>query len=45
MKSIIVGCYKDNIASSKTIIKNGRILINEIVDAGKISQYYEIKLV
>ena len=45
LKSVIVGCYKDNIASSKTIIKNGGILINEIADDGKISQYYEIKLV
>ena len=45
LKSVIVGCYKDNIASSKTIIKNGGILINEVADAGKISQYYEIKLV
>ena len=41
MKSVILGCYKSNIASSKTIIKNGGSLIKSIKD----SDYYEIKII
>lgn len=44
--SVILGCNKDNIASAKTIIKNGGELICEVdsFGNGKISQYYSIKL-
>lgn len=53
MKNVILGCYKENIGSLKTIIKNGGVLIQEkeeekeITDNWKIkliSQYYKIKL-
>ncbi len=46
MKEVILGCYKDNIASAKVIIKNGGILIaeNDNYKAGRQSQYYQIKL-
>ena len=35
-------CDKDNIASAKTIIKNGGILENEVPDEGRITQRYWI---
>ena len=46
MKDIIIGCFKDNIPSAKTIIKNGGILIKECdaYEKGRMSQYYKIKL-
>lgn len=44
MKSVILGCYKDNIASSKTIIKNGGILIREEETQEVISENWEISL-
>ena len=38
-------CDKDNIASAKTIINNGGILENEIIDEdGDINQRYWIEL-
>ena len=38
-------CDKDNIASAKTIIKNGGILENEITDEdGSVEQRYWIEL-
>lgn len=38
-------CDKENIASAKTIIKNGGILENEIIsEKGKIEQRYWINL-
>lgn len=45
MKKVIIGCYKDNIASSKIIEKNGGIKINEKDFNRKIANYYEINLV
>ena len=36
-------CNKENIASAKTIIKNGGILENEVVDNGAVIQRYWIK--
>ena len=45
MEKVIIGCYKDNIASSKTIEKNGGIKINEKDFNGKLANYYEINLV
>jgi len=44
MKSVILGCYKSNIGSSKVIRKNGGILIKSIAEKYKISEYYEIDL-
>ena len=53
LNSVILGCYKENIGSAKTIVKNGGILVREEVETKEISdnwqieltsQYYEIKL-
>ena len=44
MKRVILGCYRDNIASSKTIEKNGGIKIKESFFDEKEANYYEIKL-
>lgn len=43
---VTLGCYKDNIASSATIKKNGGVLFAEDDNykKGKVSQYYLIKL-
>ena len=41
---VLMVCDKDNIASSKTIIKNGGILENELNDEGVIIQRYWINL-
>lgn len=43
---VLLGCYKDNIASAKTILKNGGVLIeeNDNYNEGRISQYYLINL-
>ncbi|MBE5804281.1 MAG: GNAT family N-acetyltransferase [Clostridiales bacterium] len=42
---VILGCYKDNLASAATIRKNGGVLIeeNDNYEEGKISQYYLVK--
>lgn len=46
MDKVILGCYKDNLASAATIKKNGGILIeeNDNYEEEKISQYYLINL-
>lgn len=46
MDKVLLGCYKDNLASAKTIQKNGGVLTdeNDNYNEGKISQYYSIKL-
>ncbi len=46
MDKVILGCYKDNLASAATIQKNGGVLIKENDDygEGRISQYYRINL-
>lgn len=53
LHKVILGCYKENAASAKTIIKNGGNLIREVEDIrgvngcyniNLISQYYEIEL-
>lgn len=43
---VILGCYQDNIASARTILKNGGVLTaeNENDQDGRISQYYLIPL-
>lgn len=42
----VLGCYKDNVASAKTIQKNGGVLVeeNDNYSEGKISQFYLIDL-
>ena len=43
INKVLMVCDKDNIASAKTIIKNGGILENEFInDSGKIEQRYWI---
>ncbi|MCQ2483432.1 MAG: GNAT family N-acetyltransferase [Clostridia bacterium] len=46
LDSVILGCYKDNIASASTIKKNGGVLEYEAnsYNEERISQYYSIKL-
>ena len=46
MDKVLLGCYKDNLASAKTIQKNGGVLTdeNDNYNEGKISQYYSINL-
>ena len=45
IKRVLMVCYKDNIGSRKSIIKNGGILENEILaDNGKTDQRYWISL-
>lgn len=41
---VLLTCDKDNIASAKTIIKNGAILENEVQEEGGITQRYWINL-
>lgn len=42
---VLITCEKDNIASAKTIIKNGGILENEVIgEEGKVMQRYWISL-
>lgn len=41
---VLLTCDKDNIAPSKTIIKNGAILENEVQEEGGITQRYWINL-
>jgi predicted acetyltransferase len=42
LKRVLVGCYRENVASARTIMKNGGILENEIVEkeTGKVIQRY-----
>lgn len=46
LKKVLLGCFKDNIASAKVIKKCGGVLIdeNDNYEKGKLSQYYMIKL-
>ncbi|WP_315076575.1 GNAT family N-acetyltransferase [uncultured Clostridium sp.] len=41
---VLITCYKDNIASAKTIISNDGILENEVLEKDKITQRYWIDL-
>jgi len=45
-RKVILGCFKDNVASAKTIIKNGGVLLceNDNYEKGRLSQYYVIEL-
>jgi predicted acetyltransferase len=46
MDNVLLGCYKDNLASAATIKKNGGVLVdeNDNYNEGRISQYYSINL-
>jgi len=43
-RRVILGCYKDNIPSAKTILKNGGVLLweSDSYQEGRLSQYYGI---
>lgn len=41
---VLVTCDRENIASSRTILKNGGVLENEIPDGDRIKQRYWIGL-
>lgn len=43
IKEVLMCCNKENIASARTIIKNGGILENEVKDDGEVVQRYWIK--
>lgn len=47
MKKILVSCHKENTASAKTILRNGGVLENEVMDQrnGEVLQRYWISLV
>jgi len=42
VKSSLLTCDKNNIASAKTILKNGGILENEYVTPARVTQRYWI---
>jgi len=46
MDKVLLGCYKDNLASVAVIKKNGGVLVdeNDNYNEGRISQYYLINL-
>ena len=46
MTQILVSCYRDNPASAKTILRNGGVLENEVIDerSGSVTQRYWIPL-
>lgn len=43
IKKVLMCCDKDNVASAKTIIKNGGVLENEILEDGILVQRYWIE--
>jgi predicted acetyltransferase len=40
----LITCDKNNIGSAKTIIKNGGVLENEVMEDGEITQRYWIDI-
>lgn len=44
MDRVLVTCFKSNIGSAKTILKNGGILENEILDGCELKQRYWISM-
>ena len=44
IKKVLITCDKDNVASVKTIIRNGGILENEMLKGNRITQRYWITL-
>lgn len=45
MQKVLVTCDKNNIASAKTILKNGGVLDNEMPMANRITQRYWIRVI
>ncbi|MBO5257693.1 MAG: GNAT family N-acetyltransferase, partial [Clostridia bacterium] len=43
IRDVLMCCDRDNIASARTIIKNGGILENEVADGDTVIQRYRIK--
>lgn len=41
---VLITCHRDNIGSVKSIVKNGGMLENEVLEDGKILQRYWIDL-
>ena len=44
LKEVILGCFEDNIASNKTILKNNGVLYKKTKTDNKNANYYKIKL-
>jgi predicted acetyltransferase len=44
IKKVLITCDKTNIASAKTIINNGGILENEVMEDGEMTQRYWIDI-
>lgn len=44
IKKVLITCDKTNIASAKTIINNGGVLENEVMEDGQITQRYWIDI-
>ncbi|WP_330577824.1 GNAT family N-acetyltransferase [Alkaliphilus pronyensis] len=44
IKRVLITCNKNNIASAKTILKNGAMLENEVTEGNNITQRYWITL-
>ena len=44
MEKVLICCYKDNIASARTMLKNGAVLENEVREDDKTVQRYWIRL-
>ncbi len=40
MTKVLITCFKDNVASARTMIKNGGILENEILEENRIKQRF-----
>lgn len=45
MDKVLITCDKDNIASARTMLKNGAVLENEVIENDKIVQRYWIELI
>lgn len=44
LEKVLITCFKDNIGSAHTIINNGGVLENEVIDNEKVKQRYWIKI-
>jgi Predicted acetyltransferase len=44
LERVLITCDKNNIGSAKTIMKNGGVLEDEIVDEGRVTQRYWIAM-
>lgn len=44
MQKVLITCFKDNVGSAKTILNNGGVLENEVIENGSLKQRYWITL-